>query len=95
MRWQKKDKPKKPILGIKAPEPGDTREFIKFALFPKKIGDKGYVWLERYIEVEVWRKGQSAGPFEEALGSQWAKHESGYNPSPRYSWTFKHRKYIS
>lgn len=56
MKWEKKIKKRNPIVGKKVPEIGDTKEVVKFALFPVKIDRTKRVWLERYIEVYTYKK---------------------------------------
>lgn len=61
MKWKikEKNKPNKSsepiLLGKKGPNIGDEKRVVKFAILPKEID--GYnVWLERYIEVYVYKE---------------------------------------
>jgi len=46
MKWNSKNKPK-PILG-------DTKQKVKFALFPVKVGNQ-WLWLEKYIGIYEYK----------------------------------------
>lgn len=50
MKWQSKTKPVKI-----APKLGDTKECIRFAIFPVKVQDK-WVWWEKYILVKTYQE---------------------------------------
>ena len=49
MRWLRKPKPPAPAVL-------DTRERLRFALFPRRLDDGWTVWLEGYWVKEVWTK---------------------------------------
>jgi hypothetical protein len=59
MRWETEViEPKKRVKKIrkKAPEVGDLKDVIKFALFPVKLNNKEHVWWEKYIITYEYKK---------------------------------------
>jgi len=79
-----------PLIGKKGPNVGDEKTIIKFAWFPKRIEKTKIVWLEKYVEVMVYKKTfkiENNWDYNSNERMERGKHE--YN-----DWCLKERKFI-
>jgi hypothetical protein len=76
MRWGIKNKNTTPTVGVKGPELGDRKTFVRFAWLPKKVGPVHRVWLENYMEVWVYQEIYIRNDYAEMLGTRWTQADT-------------------